>query len=63
MYLPSLIFETMTIKRYMCEHNGVLKFIIRHLYPCEMKKETRRHNSLQNPAETRIKNSRSLDVI
>ena len=47
MYLPSLIFETMTIKRSLCEHKGVLKFIIRHLYPCEMKKETRRHNSLQ----------------
>ena len=40
MYLPSLIFETMTIRRSMCEHEGVLKFIIRHLYPCEMKKET-----------------------
>ena len=63
MYLPSLIFETMTIKRSMCEHKGVLKFIIRLLYLWEMKKETRRHNSLQNLAETGIKDSRSPDVI
>ena len=54
MYLPSLIFETMGIKRSMCEHKGVLKFIIRYLYPCEMKKATMTSKSLQNPAETGI---------
>ena len=35
MYLPALIFETITIKQSMCKHKGILKFIIRHLYPCK----------------------------
>ena len=63
MYLPSLIFETMTIKQSMCEHKGVLKFMILHLYPCEMKKTTMTSKLSPNPDETGIKNSPSPDVI
>ena len=55
MCVPSLILETITIKRSMCEHNGVLKCTIRHLYPCEMKKATMTSQLSPSPAETGIK--------
>ena len=54
MYLPSLIFETMPIKLSMCEHKGVLKFIIRHLYLCEMKKATTTSTTLPKTLLKRV---------
>ena len=62
MYIPSIILETMTIND-LCEHKGGLKFVIRHLYPYEMKKARMTPQLSKNPAETGFKTSRSPDVI